>query len=134
MSGLIAPPSAQSPTGLFEGTAAREAKEPYAEHRVRARVVETALAEGSVRLDNDGRFLLQNLPPNRYVLELLDPDSKVICTEGPFVLAPPDAMTLRGIDFSCIHRPAFWWLLGAATAAGLTAGAIAIGAPASPSR
>ena len=61
----------------------------------------------------------------------LNRDGKVVCHEGPFNLA--QQLIRDGVIIDCDKVPVAWWLLGAAAAAGITAGIVANG-PASPSR
>ena len=70
------------------------------------------------------------IDPAKYVVELLNEDGKVVCTEGPFDLTQQPNRPDVVIDCG---NPAAWWLLAAAAAAGITAGVVAAG-PASPSR
>lgn len=119
---------AQSAT--IGGTAKDEAKKPFAESSVRARNVDGSIA-GSIALDQDGNFSLPNLPSAKYVIELLNKNGKVVCTEGPFDMTQTPLKSDVVVD--CNKVPAAWWLLGAAAAAGITAG-IAAGGPASPAQ
>ena len=54
----------------------------------------------------------------------------MVCTEGPFDLT--QQMIKNDVVIDCGKVPAAWWLLGAAAAAGITAGIVA--ANASPSQ
>ena len=58
-------------------------------------------------------------------------DGKVVCTEGPFDLSTQAIKSDVIVD--CGKVPAAWWLVGAAAAAGITAGIVAAG-PASAAR
>ncbi len=133
--GLAAAPatlmSAQSTTGLLAGTAKDEAKKPFGDYSVQARELEAGRLTGSMPLDKDANFVLKGLPAAKYVIELLDRNGKIVCTEGPFDLT--QKLVKDDVVISCGHVPAAWWLLGAAGAAGVTAG-VAAGATASPSR
>jgi hypothetical protein len=115
-------------TVTLGGTGKKEAKKPYTQYSTRARNSRTGDIAGTTPLDVDANFTLANLPPASYVVELLDKDSKLVCTEGPFNLTQQLAKT--DIDISCNKVPVAWWLLGAAAAAGITAGIVT----ASPSR
>ena len=110
------------------GTGKKEAKKPYTDYSTRARNSQTGEIAGTTPLDTDANFTLGNLPPAHYIVELLNKDGKVVCTEGPFNLTQQVAK--NDVDISCNKVPAAWWLLGAAAAAGITAGVVA----ASPSR
>ena len=115
-----------SPTMSLSGTATHEAEKPYAAYHVRLRDMQTGTLQIEQALDNAGRFTLVNLPAAPYVVELVNPKGRVVCTEGPF------STSQTNIQIDCGNIAA-WWLLGAAAAAGITAGVVT--APvASPSR
>ena len=77
--------------------------------------------------------------PGTFLIELVkdaQPNGeggKVICTAGPFTLqenaSQLDLMIKKGANIRCNRPVTAWWLLGAAAAAGVTAG-IAAGGPA----
>lgn len=121
---------AQQSTTLA-GTAKDEARKPYSEYTVRARDVRAGTVAGTGTLDPQGAFSLVGLSSQNYLLELVNKDGKVVCTEGPFDLAKQPIKSDVIVD--CGGIPAAWWLVGAAAAAGITAGVIAAG-DASPSR
>lgn len=112
------------------GTAKKEAKKPYTEYYVRARLISDGSIGMAVPLDADANFILADMQAGQYVLELLNPQGRVVCTEGPLTfLKTTDKVQIRcGRD----RKPLFL-LLGAAAAAGITAGVV-VGDPASPSR
>ena len=109
-------------TASVRGTAKNEAKKPYTEYSVRARNVQQGQIGGTTQLDTDGNFSLANLAPAQYAVELLNRDGKVVCTEGPYNL--PQQLTKDGVNISCNKVTAAWWLIGAAAAAGITAGVL----------
>jgi hypothetical protein len=117
-------------TATIAGTAKDEAKKPYADFTVRARDSATGTIAGTTPLNADANFSLPNLSSAKYVVELLNKDGKVVCTEGPFDLT--SQMLKNDVVIDCGKVPAAWWLLGAAAAAGITAGIVA--ANASPSQ
>ena len=118
-------------TVTISGVAKKEAKKPYTDYTTRARNVQTGEIAGSDKNANpDANFTISNLPPANYVVELLDKNNKVVCTEGPFNLTQVPAK--NDVDISCNKVPAAWWLLAAAAGAGVTAGVVV--ANASPSR
>jgi hypothetical protein len=130
--------SAAVPTALFAqqstslaGTAKDEAKKPFTDYSVRARDVKAGTQTPGVPLDAQGNFSLTGLATENYLVELLNKDGKVVCTEGPFDLSKQAIKSDVIVD--CGKVPAAWWLVGAAAAAGITAGIVAAG-PASPSR
>ncbi|MEO6213928.1 MAG: hypothetical protein ABIP65_09910 [Vicinamibacterales bacterium] len=116
--------------GSISGTADKQAKKPYADYSVRARNVQMGNIGASMPLDTEGKFALVNIDPAKYLVELLDKNGKVVCTEGPFDLSRQALKANVTIDCG---NPAAWWLLAAAGAAGITAGVVNSG-PASPSR
>ncbi|MEQ1731590.1 MAG: hypothetical protein ABL982_24730, partial [Vicinamibacterales bacterium] len=122
--------SAAAPTALFAqqstslaGTAKDEAKKPFTEYTVRARDVRAGSIAGTIPLDAQGAFALSGLSTNNYLLELVNKDGKVVCTEGPFDLSKQAVKSDVIVD--CGKVPAAWWLVGAAAAAGITAGVVA---------
>lgn len=116
--------------GSIAGTARKEAKKPYTEYSVRARNVAQGTIGAIVKLDTEGNFVMASIDRANYLVELLDPNGKVVCTEGPFDLRKQPNRT--DVNIEC-GKPAAWWLLAAAGAAGITAGVVA-GEPASGSR
>jgi hypothetical protein len=117
--------------GLLAGTAKNEAKKPYADYSVRARDIQAGTIAGTTGLDAQGNFSLTGLSTERYLVELVNKSGKVVCTEGPFNLSQTPAKNDVNVD--CGKMPAAWWLVGAAAAAGVTAGVVA-GGDASASR
>ena len=117
-------------TATISGTAKKEAKKPYTYFSTRARDVQKGQIAATQPLDTSANFSLGGLPPGNYVVELLNRNGKVVCTEGPFNLT--QQLTKTDVDISCNRVPLAWWLLGAAAAAGITAGVVA--ATASPSQ
>jgi hypothetical protein len=113
------------------GTAKDEAKKPYTDYTVRARDLSQGSIASTTALDTSGNFALPNLANTKYLVELVNHDGKVVCTEGPFDLSARAYKNDVVID--CNKVPVAWWLLGAAAAAGITAGIVAAG-PASPAQ
>jgi len=123
---------AQQSTSLA-GTAKDEAKKPFTDYTVRARDVKARTETPGQPLDAQGNFSLTGLTTANYLVELLNKNGKVVCTEGPFDLSKQAIKSDVVVD--CNKVPASWWLLGAAAAAGITAGIVASGsdpAPAAP--
>ena len=119
-------------TATIAGTAKDEAKKPYSDYSVRARDVSTGQIAGNVPLNQEGNFSLPDLSSSRYLVELVRHQNKnqdkVVCTEGPFDLT--QQMLKNDVVIDCGKVPAAWWLLGAAAAAGITAGVVtATGSP-----
>jgi hypothetical protein len=120
-------------TATIAGTAKDEAKGNISEYTVRARDVATGMIAGNVPLTADALFTLPDLSSSRYLIELVrhqGNQDRVVCTEGPFDLT--QQMLKNDVVIDCGKVPAAWWLLGAAAAAGITAGIVA--ANASPSQ
>ena len=132
--GLIMQPGlragAAQEAGTIAGTAKKEARKPFPEYSVRARNVQQGVIAATVQLDPSGNFTLAGVDPANYLVELLDAKGKVVCTEGPFDLAKQPSKS--GVNIEC-GKPAAWWLLAAAGAAGITAGVVS-NDPASPAR
>ena len=122
--------AAAQQTATIAGTAKDEAKKPYDQNKVQA-VGENGQPVGQpVALNDQGNFSIPNLSSAKYVVQLLDKNGKIVCTEGPFDLT--HQMLKNDVVIDCGKVPAAWWLLGAAAAAGITAGVLA--ANASPSQ
>lgn len=120
-------------TATIAGTAKDEAKGNLANYTVRARDVGTGMIAGTSPLTTNATFTLPDLSSSRYLVELVRHENnqdKVVCTEGPFDLT--QQMLKNDVVIDCGKVPAAWWLLGAAAAAGITAGIVA--ANASPSQ
>ncbi len=121
-------------TATIAGTAKDEAKKPYTNYSVRARDAAAGTLTPATPLNAEGNFSLGNLSSAKYLVELIktekDGKIKVVCTEGPFDLT--QQMLKNDVVIDCGKVPAAWWLLGAAAAAGITAGVVA--ANASPSQ
>jgi hypothetical protein len=132
--GMVVPPvlraGAPQGAGAISGTAKKEAKKPYTNYSVRARNVQQGVVAATVQLDVNGDFALANVDQANYLVELLDSKGKVVCTEGPYDLTKQATKT--GVSIQC-GKPAAWWLLAAAGAAGITAGVVS-NDPASPAR
>jgi len=111
--------------GQISGTAKDQAKEPYTDYSVRVRDVVQGQVGGTATLDRTGAFTVPNLPAANYVVELMNKDGKVVCTEGPFDLA--QELIRDGVIVDCNKFPVALVLLGAGAAAGVTAGIVAAG-------
>ncbi len=135
LAGTAAPTAlfAQQSTSLA-GTAKDEAKQPYTDYTVRARDNDGKQIGTPMALDAQGNFSLTGLSTQKYRVELVNKEGKVVCSEGPFDLSSQAIKSDVIID--CGKVPAAWWLVGAAAAAGITAGVVAAGdpQPASPAR
>ena len=139
---LIAPLAAAGrQNGVISGSAAAEAKTPYTKYIIRARDVQTNLFQMTT-LDANAEFAVNGLAPATYMIELVKgaapngDGGKIICTAGPFTLQDTgsqvqDLMFKKGANVHCNRPVAAYWLLGAAAAAGVTAGIAAGGDPVS---
>ena len=111
------------PSVTISGIAKKEAKKPYTDYTTRARDVQTGVIAGTAtNADPDANFTITGLPPANYVVELLNKDGKIVCTEGPYDLTR--TFVKNDVDISCNKVPVAWWLLGVAAAAGITAGVV----------
>jgi len=129
---LIATPSAQSYLSVY-GDARPQITEKYDRNKryiARLRDFRTGEVIASTYLDAERTFLLNPVEPGDYILELINPKHKIVCTEGPFTVEKTNPY----IIVDCARPVAAWWLVGAAVAAGLTSGIVASWSPASPSR
>jgi hypothetical protein len=139
---LLAPLSAAGrQDGVISGSASAEAKKPYDQYIIRARDVSTNTVAQKTMLDANADFAVNGLTPGTFLIELVkdaQPNGeggKIICTAGPFTLQDSasqinDFMMKKGANVRCNRPVAAYWLLGAAAAAGITAG-IAAGGPVS---
>jgi hypothetical protein len=123
--------------GYLSGDARAETKQPYSDYAVRARNVSTGAVESTAILDSQGNFMLDGLPSGKLMVELTPVGkNKVICSQGPFDIKPGAAAAdvafgQSDISIKCNRPIAGWLLLAAAAAAGITAGVVAAGGPAS---
>jgi hypothetical protein len=136
---LLAPLSAAGrQDGVISGSAAAEAKKPYDQYIIRARDVSTNTVAQKTTLDANAEFAVNGLTPGTFLIELVkdaQPNGeggKIICTAGPFTLQDAasqinDFMIKKGANVRCNRPMAAYWLLGAAAAAGITAGIAAGG-------
>lgn len=124
------PAAAQQGNVTLAGTGKKEAKKPFADYTARARDIKQGAIAGTSPLDSEGKFSLTGLQPERYVVELLDPKGKVVCTEGPFDMTK--ASLKDDVVIDCNKVPAAWWVLAAAAAAGVTSGVVAGDSTGSP--
>jgi hypothetical protein len=139
---LLAPLSAAGrQDGVISGSASAEAKKPYDQYIIRARDVSTNTVAQKTMLDANADFAVNGLTPGTFLIELVkdaQPNGeggKIVCTAGPFTLQDSasqinDFMMKKGANVRCNRPVAAYWLLGAAAAAGITAG-IAAGGPVS---
>jgi len=122
----LVPMDLAAQNAAISGTAKNEAKKPYTSYNTRARNTQNGAIAGTVALDANGDFSLTGLSPANYVVELLDGNGKVVCTEGPFNLTQSPAQS--NVNIKCNKKvPTSLLLLGAAGAAGITAGVVGSG-------
>jgi hypothetical protein len=132
--------SGSAPTALFAqapppnastiaGTARAEAKKPYENYTVRVRDMLLGTVRATTQLDSQGNFVLPNLAAAQYTVELVNKDGRLVCTEGPFDVAPQ--MIKNDVVINCGRFPAAIILLTGAGAAGITAGILAASGPTS---
>jgi hypothetical protein len=122
--------TAQQASISIAGTAKKEAKRPYTDNYVRARRVSDGAIAVAVPLDDSAGFSMADIKPGEYLIELVNKDGKIVCTEGPNSFRT--STTKVSINCGRDRLPLFL-LLSAAGAAGITTGIIA-NDPASPSR
>ncbi len=112
--------------GLISGTAKHKAKQPFTDYTVRTRDVAKGTIAATTVLDPSANFSTPNLQLANYLLELVDKNGKVVCTEGPYNLTQAAAQKTN-VNIDCGVPPTAWLLVAAAAAAGITAGAVAGG-------
>jgi hypothetical protein len=105
----------QQAQGTFAGKAS-DARQPFNDLRVQVRDVMTNQVTNSTTLDQQARFTVGGVPvAGRYLVELFNTrDSRVLCTEGPYILNPQMTSKLD-VDINCGLNPA-WWLLAGTSA------------------
>jgi hypothetical protein len=122
----VAPLVAQDATGTLGGRAVDEARKPYTNYTVQLRDVANAQIVQTAPLTNEGLFSFQKLTlAKNYLVELVDVrDKKVVCSEGPYLLASPNATVKNDVNIDCGVSPAALWLIlagaGTATAIAVT--------------
>jgi hypothetical protein len=124
--------------GVIAGNAAAEAKQPYNQYVMRALDVSNNNIAATTTLDASAEFALNGLTAGTYMVQLVKgaapngQGGKVICQAGPFTLSDTgsqinDLMIKKGANIHCNRPMAAYYLLGAAAAAGITAGVAAGG-------
>ena len=131
---LLAPVGAAGrQDGVISGSAVAEAKQPYNQYIIRARDVSNNQIAQTTTLDANAQFALNGLAVGSFMVELVKgaapngQGGKVVCSAGPFTLQDStsqvtDLMIKKGANVQCNRPVAAWYLLGAAAAAGITAG------------
>ena len=118
----VSPALAQQANGSIAGKATDEARQPYSDYTVQLRDAATGQVAGTVTLGTQGQFSFSGLQlSQRFIVELYNTkESKVVCTEGPYVLAT-GAPSKTDVNIDCGKAPAALWLLaaGAGTAAAI---------------
>jgi len=124
--------------GIISGSAAAEAKQPYTKYVIRARDTSNNAIAQATSLDAQGKFAVSGLAAGSFLIELVKgatpngQGGKVVCTAGPFTLQDSgaqvaDLMIKKGANVHCNRPTSAYLLLGAAAAAGVTAGIVAGG-------
>lgn len=116
------PALAQQATGTIAGKATDEARQPYSDYSVQLRDAASGQIAATAPLSGQGQFSFADLQlSRRFLVELFNTrESKVVCTEGPYVLAA-GAPNKTDVNIDCGKAPAALWLLaaGAGTAAAI---------------
>ena len=109
--------------GLISGTAKHKAKQPFTDFTVRTRDVGNGTVAATSVLDTSANFSVPNLALANYLVELVNKDGKVVCTEGPYNLTQAAAQKTN-VNIDCGVPPTAWLLVAGAAAAGITAGVV----------
>ena len=109
--------------GLISGTAKHKAKQPFTDFTVRTRDVGNGTVAATSVLDTSANFSVPNLALANYLVELVNKDGKVVCTEGPYNLTQAAAQKTN-VNIDCGLPPTAWLLVAGAAAAGITAGVV----------
>jgi hypothetical protein len=119
-----APALAQQANGTIAGKATDEAKKPYNDYSIRIRDAATGQIATTTKLEADGKFSANQLPVGaRLLVELYqENNNRVVCTEGPYTLAP-GSPNKNDVNIDCGKKPSAPWLLAAAAG---TAAAVAL--------
>jgi hypothetical protein len=124
--------------GVISGSAAAEVQQPFSQYIVRARDVTNNTISQATTLDANADFALNGLTVGTFMVELVKgatPNGQgghVVCSAGPFSLQDAssqinDLMMKKGANVHCNRPVAAYYLLAAASAAGVTAGIVAAG-------
>jgi len=137
---LLAPLAAagRRQDGVISGSAAAEAKQPLSQYVMRARDVSNNQIVQTTTLDAQAEFALNGLAAGSFMIELVKgagpggEGGKIVCSAGPFTLQDgasqvADLMIKKGANVRCNRPQAAYYLLGAAAAAGITAGVVSTG-------
>ena len=118
----VSPALAQQSNGSIAGKATDEARQPYSDYSVQLRDAASGQIAGTSPLTAQGQFTFTELQlSRRFLVELYSTkESKVVCTEGPYVLAT-GTPNRTDVNIDCGKAPAALWLLaaGAGTAAAI---------------
>lgn len=108
----------QPTTGSISGRATDEARKPYTDYTVQLRDTETGQVVHTTPLNAEGRYTFTGLElSRRFLVELYNlKEKELVCTEGPFPLAP-DANVRQDVNIDCGAAPAALWLLAASAGA-----------------
>ena len=134
--------------GSISGVAADSDGNPLANHIVRLRNTDTGALTAETTTNAQGAYELTNIPEGNYIVEIVDPDGNIVGTSTAIGLAAGAAVAGVAIAASAAGAVAAAAAAGgigaifastvglvtvAAVATGVTAAAIAINDPASPS-
>lgn len=111
--------------GTISGRATSEARRPYTDYNVQLVDTSTRQLSGTVPLDDKGQFAFTGVAGDKqYLVQLFSVrENKIVCTEGPYALIAPDALSRTDVNINC-GKPVALWLLAAA--AGVAASAAVV--------
>ena len=110
-------------SGPLAGRVTDPSKKPFSDYAAQLRDVSSGKLVASAPVDPSGAFIFKDVPVGKpYLLELVKAkNSAVLCTAGPYAVAPDPKQT-PNVRLGCGRAPAANWVLAAAAG---TAGFVA---------
>lgn len=118
-------PFVMAQQGTISGRATSEARRPYTDYNVQLVDTSTKQLTGTVPLDDKGLFAFTGVPGDKqYLVQLFNvKDNKIVCTEGPYALIAPNALSKTDVNIAC-GKPAALWILASSALIATTAAVV----------